>query len=152
MQLWDSLKDSFTCVKVSLIMASLKFSHCLIDLLCLIWKEVTCSPECLPCCKPMSSGFDSWSCHLCAFGFQSKLAFAGFSLGTSVFLLLLTSETGTKWSKICLEGPLQNQSLTLSEATLSEYSLFFVCFYIGLFVWLFLLLMTGTSFQISSGM
>ena len=38
---------------------------------------------------PMSPGFDPRSRHLCALGFQSKLASTGFSSGTPVFLLHL---------------------------------------------------------------
>ena len=38
---------------------------------------------------PMSSGFNPRSWHLCALGFQSKLAFPGISPATPVYLLHL---------------------------------------------------------------
>ena len=43
----------------------------------------------IPRVAPMSPGFDSRPRHLCALGFQSELASAGFSPGTPVFLLHL---------------------------------------------------------------
>ena len=66
-----------------------------------------------------------------AFGFQCKLAFAGLSSGTPVFLLHL--KLGQKWS----EGLPGNRYLTLSEATHCKYGLLKLCLFLHLFLFVF---------------
>ena len=68
------------CIKWNTVSATKTNKHCNIS-----WGSGE-AQRIFPRFAPMSPWFDSQSRHLCALGLQSKLAFAGFSLSTPVFL------------------------------------------------------------------
>ncbi len=72
-----------------------------------------------PRCGPLSPGSIPTPGVVCPFGFQSKLASAGFSPGTPVFLLHLKLDFFSLFLSIRSEGPSGKQgTCTLSKATL----------------------------------
>ena len=82
-----------------------------------------------PCFAPVNLGFDPRSWHLCALGFQSNLASAGFSAGTLIFLLHL---------KLDQKDLKFDQRALLESSDTQRLHLLIICLFVYLFIYLFL--------------